>query len=115
VKKIVSLFTFVLLLVVLFATGFQSIHVFSHEHHEVASCCESHHDGIATHENQITLAEHDDCPICDFKFVAFVMPNHASFSLFVPFSEVPFSEAVYQNCETRKLANPLLRGPPLYL
>jgi hypothetical protein len=115
VKKIVSLFTNVLLLVVLFATGFQSIHIFSHQHHEEKHCCETHHSEIPTKKTCLTLAENDNCPICDFTFVAFVLPNHTCFLLFIPFIEVPFYAEVYQNCGVQSVSNPFLRGPPIWV
>ena len=70
------------MLAVLFAVSYQSIHTFSHDHHVKSECCDdSHHLTFKTSEK--TFTESDDCPICDFKFAAFLSPEVFQFD-FIP-------------------------------
>ena len=81
------------MLAVLFAVCYQSVHTFSHEHHLKTECCDdSHHLTFKTSEK--TFTESDDCPVCDFKFAAFLSPEVFHFD-FIPSSyEIPINSTV---------------------
>ena len=67
------------MLAVLFTVCYQSIHAFSHEHHVKTECCDdSHHVTFKTSEK--TFTEIENCPICDFKFTAFLSPEILHFN-----------------------------------
>jgi hypothetical protein len=87
-KKLLHMNLF-LMLAVLFAVSYQSIHTFSHEHHLKTECCDdSHHLTLKTSEKTVT--ESEDCPICDFKFVAFLSPEVLHFDFIPSFYEIPY-------------------------
>lgn len=100
------------MLAVLFAACYQSLHAFSHKHQQKSACCEeSHHLTIKTSDN--TFSESDDCPICDFKFVAFLSPEVLQFDFFTPFKEIPYQFKSNETCITFKGNSFYLRGPPI--
>jgi hypothetical protein len=62
VKKKILYTNIGLMLAVLFALSYQSIHTFSHDHHLKSECCDdSHHLTLKTSEK--TVSESEDCPV----------------------------------------------------
>ena len=99
------------MLAVLFAVSYQSIHTFSHEHHVKSECCDdSHHLPFKTSEK--TFTESDDCPICDFKFAAFLKTDIFTFKFYSPFKESPYSFSVKEATSFFCGSLFLHRGPP---
>ncbi len=99
------------MLAVLFTVSYQSVHTFSHKHHQKAECCDdSHHFSFKTSEK--TFSENEDCPICDFEFVAFLSPEVLHFSFFPSFFEIPYQFNSNESCITFEGNSFYLRGPP---
>ena len=111
-KKLLHMNLF-LMLAVLFAVSYQSIHTFSHDHHVKSECCDdSHHLTFKTSEK--TFTESDDCPICDFKWAAFLSPERFQYTLFVPSESIPYLDAITKNEKTSQVSFFYLRGPPTF-
>lgn len=103
-----------LMLAVLFAVCYQSVHTFSHEHHLKTECCDdSHHLTLKTSEK--TFTESEDCPICDFKFVAFLSPEVLHFDFIASFYEIPYQFNSNESCITFEGNSFYLRGPPVFM
>lgn len=112
-KKLLHI-NIVLMLAVLFAVSYQSIHIFSHEHHVKSECCDdSHHLTFKTSEK--TLTESDDCPVCDFKFAAFLSPEVLHFDFIPSFYEIPYQFNSNESCITFEGNSFYLRGPPVFM
>lgn len=100
------------MLAVLFAACYQSLHTFSHKHQQTSACCEdSHHLTFKTSDK--TFSESEDCPICDFKFVAFLSPEVLHFDFIAPFNEIPYQFNSNETCITFEGNSFYLRGPPV--
>lgn len=100
------------MLSVLFAVSYQSVHTFSHKHHLKTSCCEhSHQENLKKAE--ITVTETEDCPVCDFEFVAFLSPEVFHFTFFSSFYEIPYQFNSNESCITFEGNSFYLRGPPV--
>jgi hypothetical protein len=103
-----------LILAVLFAACYQSVHAFSHEHHLKTECCDdSHH--LTFKSSEKTITESDDCPICDFKFAAFVTPEILGFDLIPSFYEIPYQFNSTESCIVFEGTSFYLRGPPVFI
>lgn len=100
------------MLAVLFTAGYQSFHAFSHKHQQKSVFCEdSHHGNFKTYDK--TFSESEDCPICDFKFVAFLSPEVLQFDFFTPFNKIPYQFKSNETCITFEGNSFYLRGPPV--
>lgn len=113
-KKKLSYINLFLILAVLFTASYQSIHTFSHKHHLKTECCDdSHHLTLKTSEK--TFSQSDDCPVCDFKFAAFLSPEVLHFDFISSFYEIPYqfnSKETYITFEGNSF---YLRGPPTFV
>ena len=111
-KKKLQLINLGLMLAVLFAVSYQSVHAFSHTLKEDSPHNHSH---SKSNKNLVyKISEKEDCPICDFKFAAFLTPEIFTFQ-FIPFYQntrylfsipenvIAFSGSLYS-----------LRGPPSF-
>ena len=105
-KKKLAILNFILMLSVLFAVSYQSVHTFSHHKHEETKSISSE----KTFTKNISEKEH--CPVCDFKFASFLSPEVFSFTFFPPHFDIPYQFSVNENfnsiCDC--LFSP--RGPP---
>jgi hypothetical protein len=102
------------MLAVLFTVCYQSVHAFSHEHHLTSSCYDdSHHFTNKTSEN--TVAESDDCPLCDFKFAAFLSPELLHFECIPSFYEIPYQFNNTESIRSLEGNSFYLRGPPAFI
>jgi hypothetical protein len=111
VKKKLFYINISLMLAVLFAACYQSVHAFSHEHTLKTACCDdSHHLSFKTSEKTVT--ESEDCPVCDFKFAAFVTPEILHFDIIPSFYEIPYQFNSTETCITFEGNSFYLRGPP---
>ena len=80
-KKYVK-FNVLMALALLFAIGYQSLHIFTDEAHHF--CDEVTQEN--TSKTHLSADNHNDCPVCDFEFAAFlaeavftydfINPNH---------------------------------------
>lgn len=101
-----------LMLAVLFAVSYQSIHTFSHDHHLKTACCDdSYHPTFKTSEKTIT--ESNDCPVCEFKFAVFLSPEVLHFNFIPSFYEIPYQFSNNESCITFEGNSCYLRGPPI--
>lgn len=107
-KKLIVLNCF-LMLSVLFSVSYQSIHAFSHHHHNVS--CDNNHksEEIAFKK---TISEKEECPICDFKFTSFLKADFFSFTFHSPFKQSPYSFSVKEATSFFCGSLFLHRGPP---
>ncbi len=112
-KKLIHI-NIVMMLAVLFATCYQSIHIFSHEIHNETThhCC---NDSTLIKSNKIqktSFSEKEDCPVCDFKFAGFLSPEIYVFELKSSFFEIPYSFKYKAHELNFKYNTNFLRGPP---
>lgn len=105
-KKKFGILNFILMLSVLFAVSYQSLHTFSHHKHEETK--------PVSLEKTFTknLSEKENCPVCDFKFASFLSPEVFTYSLFIPFYEIPYQFKSNEICLTFEETSNYLRGPP---
>ena len=104
-----------LMLAVLFAVSYQSIHTFSHNHHLKTEHCDHSH-GLSFKSVEKTFSQNDDCPICDFKFVAFLAPEVFHFHFKPSFYEIPYAFNRTNSCITTYSGTSVyLRGPPTFI
>ena len=113
-KKKLQFMNLGLMLTVLFAVCYQSLHAFSHSIKEDSEHHHSHLHSKSTKNLVYKISEKEDCPICDFKFAAFLTPEIFTFQ-FIPFYQntrylfsipenvIAFSGSLYS-----------LRGPPSF-
>lgn len=101
-----------LILAILFAACYQLVHAFSHEHHLKTECCDdSPH--LTFKSSKITVTESEDCPVCDFKFAAFLSPEVLHFDFIPSFYEIPYLFNSTENYTTADGNSFYLRGPPV--
>ncbi len=114
VKKKLLYINIGLILAVLFAVCYQSVHAFSHEHHLVSiSSDDPHHYTCKISEN--TVSESEDCPICDFKFAAFLSPEVLHFAFIPSFYDIPYQFNSSESFITFEGNSFYLRGPPAFI
>lgn len=100
-----------LILAVLFAACYQSVHAFSHEHHLKTECCDDTHH-LTFKSSEKTVTESEDCPVCDFKFAAFLSPEVFHFDFIPSFYEIPYQFNSNESFITADGNSFYLRGPP---
>jgi hypothetical protein len=105
-KKKFGILNFILMLSVLFAGSYQSLHTFSHHKQEETKSVSSE----KTFTKNISEKEH--CPVCDFKFANFLSPEIFTYSFFPSHYEIPYTFSVKENLSIfcGSLFSP--RGPP---
>lgn len=109
-KKKIAIVNFVLMLAVLFAVSYQSLHFFSHHSHRDNDTDK----GVKVFSSKI-LFEKEECPVCDFKFASFLSPEIFTYSLFPPVLEIPY---LFGNNTIVTILNRnsfYLRGPPAFV
>lgn len=99
------------MLAVLLALCYQSLHAFSHQLNE-----NFEHNHSKSNKNSVyKISEKEDCPICDFKFAAFLSPEIFVFQ-FIPFSQsVTYLFSIPENVIAFKGSLYSLRGPPNFI
>jgi len=89
-KRQFAIFNLVLMAIVQFTIGYQSLHAFSHEHH-----AETHTVQQLKKEYKHTVAavDHDDedCSVCHFHFDFFVAPTQFFLKLDFPYKSIPYT------------------------
>ena len=105
-KKKFAILNFILMLSVLFAVSYQSLHAFSHHKHKEINSISS--------EKTFTqnLLEKEHCPVCDFKFASFLSPEVFTYSLFIPFYKIPYQFDKKEFFLIFEGSAHYLRGPP---
>lgn len=97
-------------LAILFAICYQSLHIFiDQEHHHF------HDQEISKHssQTQVTVDNHEDCPVCDFEFAAFLTEDIYVLNLFTPQPKFHFSNAYESVVKEKEFLYFSHRGPPL--
>lgn len=104
-KKKIALLNIFLMLSVLFAVSYQSMHVFLHHSHDVKS---------VSSEKTFTknFTEKEDCLTCDFKFASFLSPDVFTFTFFPPHFEIPYLFSKSENFNSFGGSLFSSRGPP---
>ena len=103
-----------LMLAVLFAVSYQSIHTFSHKHHLKTEHCDHSHS-LSFKNIKKTFSQSEDCPICDFKFVAFLAPEVFHFDFIPSFYEIPYQFNSNESSIAYNGTSVYLRGPPTFI
>ena len=88
-KRQFAIFNLVLMAIVQFTIGYQSLHAFSHEHH-----AETHTAQQLKKEYKHTVAASDndiDCSVCHFHFDFFVAPAQFFLKLDFPHKSIPYT------------------------
>ena len=109
------------MLAVLFAVCYQSVHAFSHEHHLKTECCDDTHH-LTFKSSEKTVTESEDCPVCDFKFAAFLSPEVFHFEFIPSFYDIPYQFNSTETCiafdsflEVKHFSKGFLNNTPLAL
>jgi hypothetical protein len=100
-----------LILAVLFAVCYQSVHALSHEHQLKTECCDDTHH-LPFKSSEKTVTESEDCPVCDFKFAAFLSAEVFHFDFIPSFYEIPYQFNSNETSITFEGNSFYLRGPP---
>lgn len=108
-KKKIAILNFGLMLSVVLAVSYQSLHIFIHHYH-IEKAVVSLEKTNANFSKAIT--EKQDCHTCDFKFASFLSPEISTYSLFFPFNEIPYEFNSKENCTSINKSTFHLRGPP---
>lgn len=103
-----------LMLAVLFAVSYQSIHTFSHNHHLKTEHCDHSHS-LSFKSVEKTLSANEDCPICDFKFAPFLVTAFYHFDFIPSFYEIPYQFNSNESRTTHQGTSRYLRGPPNFI
>lgn len=96
-------------LAVLFAICYQSLHIFTDEAHHF-------HDEVTqehTSKKHLSTDNHNDCPVCDFEFAAFLAEDVFVVHLFSPQHKFHFSNAYESIVKEKEFLYFSHRGPPL--
>jgi hypothetical protein len=108
-KKKLQFINLSLMLAVLFAVCYQSLHAFSHQLNE-----DSEHNHSKSEKNLAEkVSEKQDCPICDFKFVAFISSETLQIEFLSSFIKIPYQFNSNETLITFKGNSFHLRGPPI--
>jgi hypothetical protein len=112
-KKKLQFMNLGLMLAVLFAVCYQSVHAFSHS---IKQDSEHYHSHSRSNKNLIyKISEKEDCPVCDFKFAAFLSPEIFTFQ-FIPFHQnVTYLFSIPENVIAFNGIHYFLRGPPSFI
>ena len=103
-KKRFAYINIVLMLSVLFAVSYQSIHTFTHHSHEEKTS--------SFVEKTKTFSEKENCPVCDFKFASFLSPEVFTYTFFPPHFEIPYQFSNKENFSSFCGSLFSSRGPP---
>jgi hypothetical protein len=97
-------------LAILFAIFYQSLHIFTDESHQ-------HHSHEIVHKNtsktEFTQDNHEDCPVCDFEFAAFLAKDVFVVHLFSPQPKFHFSNTYESIVKEKEFLCFSHRGPPV--
>lgn len=109
-KKKIAYLNIVIMLSVIFAVSYQSLHAFTHHSHKEinASFLEKNKKVFSK-----TISEKENCPVCEFKFVPFISSEVLHFDFIPSFYEIPYQFNSNQTCITFEGNSFYLRGPPI--
>lgn len=107
-KKKIAIVNCILMLSVVLALSYQSLHVFLHHYHEKVTVSLKK----TTTTFSKTISEKQECHTCDFKFTSFLSPEIATYSFFFPFEQISYRFNSKENTTTFYRNSFYLRGPP---
>lgn len=110
-KKKYALLNLGLMLAVLFAVCYQSLHAFSH----TISNDFEYHDSKSGKTLVHKISEKEDCLVCDFTFASFLSPEVFTFNFYPPFYSVTYTFSTPENVIAFSGSLYSLRGPPLFI
>lgn len=91
-KKKFAMLNFILMLAVIFAVSYQSLHtIFQHKHDFSLSC---HVEENNKNNFDKTISEKEDCTVCEFKFTTFLKTEIFTYKLYSPFKESEYSFSI---------------------
>lgn len=96
-------------LAILFAICYQSLHIFTDEAHHF-------HDEVTqehTSKTHLSSDNHEDCPVCDFEFAAFLSTEIFTFDFINPQHKFHFSNAYESIVKEKEFLYFSHRGPPI--
>ncbi|WP_445456634.1 hypothetical protein [Flavobacterium sp. HNIBRBA15423] len=108
-KKKIAILNFVLMLSVVLAVSYQSLHIFLQHNHTEKEIVTLQKTNTTFSK---TITEKQDCHTCDFKFASFLSPENFTYSFFFPFKEIPYKFNSKENCTSININSFDLRGPP---
>jgi hypothetical protein len=94
---------------ILFAICYQSLHIFTDETHHF-------HDEVTqehTSQTKFSQDNHEDCPICDFEFAAFLSSEIFTFDFINPQHKFHFSNTYESIVKEKEFLCFSHRGPPV--
>jgi hypothetical protein len=107
-KKYVK-FNVLMALALLFAICYQSLHIFTDEAH--------HLNDEVTQENtsktQFSKGNHNDCPVCDFEFAAFLAEAGFTYDFINPNHTFHYSSVYESFVKENEFLYFSYRGPPI--
>lgn len=107
-KKYVK-FNVLMALALLFAIGYQSLHIFTNEAH--------HLNDEVTQENtsktHLSADNHNDCPVCDFEFAAFLAEAVFTYDFINPNHTFHYSSVYESFVKENEFLYFSYRGPPV--
>lgn len=110
-KKKLQLLNLGLMLAVLFAVSYQSLHAFSHHITE-----DVEHNHSKSNKNLVyKVSEKEDCLVCDFKFAAFLSPEIFTFQFTSFYQNVTYLFSIPENVIAFRGSLYSLRGPPIFI
>tara|TARA_R110000850_G_scaffold175976_1_gene301769 strand:+ start:12188 stop:12523 length:336 start_codon:yes stop_codon:yes gene_type:complete len=110
-KKKIAIVNLGLMLAVVFAICYQSLHAFSHIHENGFE----HHYSKSNKNLVYKISETEDCSVCDFTFASFLSPEVFSFD-FIPFYQnVTYLFSIPENVIAFNGIHYFLRGPPSFI
>lgn len=98
-----------LALAILFAICYQSLHIFTDEAHHF-------HDEVSQEKSAKThfsQDNHEDCPVCDFEFAAFLSSEIFTFDFIKPQHKFHFSNTYESIVKEKEFLYFSHRGPPV--
>lgn len=106
-KKKSAIVNIILMLSVVFAVSYQSLHYFSHGHSE------NHTKNQKFDSQTKSVSEFEHCKVCDFHFADFLQVNSISFECYTPVYEISYQfKSIEISLKFKRTSNPL-RGPPI--
>lgn len=109
VKKKIAILNCILMLSVVLALSYQSLHVFlNHSHHEKEITSLKKKNPTFSK----SISEKQECHACDFKFASFLSPEIVTYSLFFPFKQISYRFNSKENHSSFHKNSFYLRGPP---
>lgn len=111
-KQKIAILNFAVMLAVILAVSYQSLHILRHHSNPVIENVDSLSNKKHPH---IKVTEKEECHVCDFKFASFLSPKIFTFSFYFSFKESPYSFSVKEALSFFSGSLFSLRGPPSFI